>query len=105
MECERCKAEVLELLCKECMGNVLIGDTLTKMIVGPGSYTEYLESERWKVLAEACKSLAHYRCSLCGSSEMLNAHHRTYDNLRKKDEILDLVCLCRKCHADFHKEI
>lgn len=65
-------------------------------------YHDYLVSERWKTLAEACKALAENRCKVCGKEENLNAHHRSYKRLNKPEEILDLVCLCRGCHSKFH---
>lgn len=71
-------------------------------VAGWSSYALYLESERWRTLAEACKIMAGNRCQLCPAVENLQAHHRRYDNLYKPQEILDLVCLCKSCHQKFH---
>ena len=68
-------------------------------------WDEFRESDMWKTIAGLVKCEAGYKCSLCGSTERLEAHHNTYEN--HGYEWLywrhDLVCLCRECHERFHK--
>ena len=65
-------------------------------------YQEYLKSERWLTLSDAVKARAEYRCQLCDSGGELHAHHRAYYRVETDKEILDLVCLCKKCHERAH---
>lgn len=73
-----------------------------RQAMGKMEYARYLQSDRWKELARACKRRAGYRCQLCNSADNLQAHHRTYDRKGKPGELNDLTCLCEKCHKKFH---
>lgn len=69
-------------------------------------YNDYLKTDYWKIVAEAVKKRADYRCQLCNSQHDLCAHHRTYDHRGNELNYLnDLVCLCRRCHEIFHGKI
>lgn len=67
-------------------------------------YSEYLATERWRVISDKVKRRDGYRCRLCNSEENLQAHHRTY--VHKGDEenhLGDLTTLCGDCHTAFHE--
>ena len=49
--------------------------------------------------AVAVKSNSHYTCSICGSTENIQAHHEV-----PKDDST-LISLCGSCHADRHPDI
>lgn len=65
-------------------------------------YQQYLKSTRWKELSERVKREAEYRCKLCDAGVELHVHHRAYYRVETDKEILDLVCLCKKCHEKHH---
>lgn len=39
-------------------------------------------------------------CEWCGSTENLLVHHK--DGNRKHNEVSNLVCLCKRCHQQYH---
>lgn len=45
------------------------------------------------------KANAHYTCQECGSTELIQAHHR----IPKDDSTL--ICLCAECHSNKHPDI
>lgn len=69
------------------------------------SYGDFLRTPYWLAIVQQMKYRAKFRCKLCGSSGLLNVHHRSYENhgreLQKQD---DLIVLCQPCHQKFHKE-
>jgi hypothetical protein len=66
------------------------------------SYREYLNSDEWRIKREIILDRAERMCQLCGSTERLNVHHRSYKRLRTPEEHRDLIVLCNSCHAAFH---
>ncbi len=65
-------------------------------------YKVYLQTFEWKEKREHALDSAGNRCRLCNyGGEGLEVHHRTYEN-RGDERILDLIVLCRECHAKFH---
>ena len=70
---------------------------------GDMNYHEYLKSPDWQM--KRIQALAHYgnSCTLCGSTESLNVHHRNYDNLGYEDICKDLTVLCSDCHSKHHE--
>lgn len=64
-------------------------------------YYEYIQSPQWKHKADAAKKAAGYRCQVCNSGKddgaILDAHHRTYENLGH-EKPGDITVLCRDCH-------
>ncbi len=65
-------------------------------------YTEYLESAEWKETREKALEVGGYRCKACKSNEYLDVHHLNYDRCGK-EEMEDLIVLCRICHSKWHK--
>jgi len=60
-------------------------------------YQQYLQTDSWKMKAEACKMTAGNRCQICNSRPPLEAHHRTYQR-RGYEHPGDLTALCSRCH-------
>jgi len=60
-------------------------------------YSMYLKTPEWKRIATTCKSLVGNKCSRCGSSSNLHAHHLTYERITEELQE-DLECLCSICH-------
>jgi hypothetical protein len=63
-------------------------------------YDEYLQTPEWKRLAQTVKSIRG-GCEVCGATERLEAHHKTYER-RGHEDIDDLVVLCHKHHGEMH---
>ena len=68
-------------------------------------YQEYLQSEHWLSVREERKKIDNYRCILCGSSENINVHHLSYENIGEENIYLDLLTLCKRCHFLLHDAI
>jgi len=65
------------------------------------SYQDYMRSEDWKERAEEFKDKAGNKCSLCGSIEKIQVHHKHYRSLGfEKEE--DIIVVCDTCHKKFH---
>jgi 5-methylcytosine-specific restriction endonuclease McrA len=64
------------------------------------TYEAYIRSQEWRDKAEALKTEAG-ECAMCGSGVNLEVHHRTYARLGREHP-LDLIVLCRPCHARYH---
>ncbi len=70
---------------------------------GIADYNDYLQSEGWQRVRGAALRRAEYRCQVCNAFGWLDVHHRTYERVGR-EELGDLVVLCRKCHALFHNK-
>lgn len=67
-------------------------------------YSEYLQTDYWKAVADAVKKRDGYRCVICNSRDSLVAHHRSYAHRGNElDHLDDLSCMCRPCHENFHQ--
>ena len=64
-------------------------------------YAEYLQSPEWAEKRHQTLLFWDNRCSICGSINGLDVHHRTYER-RAEEYANDLVVLCRSCHTIFH---
>lgn len=66
------------------------------------SYDEYLASEAWRNRRQIMLERFSHKCQLCGGSDRLQVHHRTYDRIgNERPE--DLTVLCGACHTLFHQ--
>ena len=65
---------------------------------------DYYQSPPWKRKAADCRARAGYRCQLCASGDGLQCHHNTYQRFGHEKQT-DLVCLCRKCHREYHDRV
>lgn len=69
-------------------------------------YRDYLRTPFWRTIARWVKLRAGNQCSLCGSSERLEAHHRGGEYEHRGNEHLvpsRLTCLCKKCHTEYEE--
>lgn len=66
------------------------------------TYQSYMHSPQWK--RKRRKAFAFYgnKCNCCGSTESLQVHHKTYDNLYR-EPLTDLEILCSGCHRNLHE--
>ncbi len=64
-------------------------------------YSKYLHTKEWVSKRNKIRE-ERKCCELCGSTDKLQVHHLTYENLgNEKDE--DLMLLCENCHNLEHK--
>ena len=68
-------------------------------------YDRYLHSPHWQETKQKRLDLDDHKCVFCKSTEKLNVHHLTYENLNNEDVLHDLVTLCEKCHKELHEKI
>jgi hypothetical protein len=64
-------------------------------------YHEYLKSEGWRRRRAAARKRAKGRCRVCGATENLHTHHKTYKRLGRETPA-DLVVLCASHHFACH---
>ncbi|PLS85251.1 MAG: hypothetical protein CYG60_13590 [Actinobacteria bacterium] len=68
------------------------------------SLSEYLKTIEWGARRNRALLQADNRCRICGSTQRLEVHHRTYERLGH-ELLSDLVVLCRRCHQLFHDRL
>ena len=67
-------------------------------------YTKYLLSKKWKEKREEAFAYYGKKCDVCGTTENLHVHHKTY--VRFKKEIMeDLQVLCSFHHMELHDNL
>lgn len=67
-------------------------------------YKDYLRTEHWELARKAVLTRDQYKCADCGKSKYeksLEVHHITYIR-RGKENLGDLMTLCRECHQERH---
>lgn len=70
--------------------------------LGYSSYDEYIQSAAWYAVRRRYRaSDLPQNCQLCGSDENTVLHHRTYERVGR-EELTDLIPLCRECHGIVH---
>lgn len=84
------------VICAGCL-NTMGAPTLRSM-----AYEEYLLTPEWRDKRQAALDQAEFACQLCGSTDSLQVHHRTYER-RGAERLADLTVLCAECHERFHK--
>ena len=67
--------------------------------LGYDSYNDYLRSPAWRDVKRRYREAYPMIC-MCGSTKV-EIHHKTYDRVGKED-LDDLVALCRDCHEQAH---
>ena len=75
------------------------------LMLSQAEYSVYIRSRTWKRRSAMVKERDGFRCVLCNSDYLLEAHHRSYENLASENELAeigDLCTLCRKCHRHIH---
>lgn len=68
------------------------------------NYKEYLKTEHWIHFREEVFKFCHGSCQICGSTDRINVHHKSYVN-RGRETFNDVVCLCYSCHSKFHDKV
>lgn len=63
-------------------------------------YSRYLRSSHWRKLRARYQRERPWVC-VCGATESLELHHKTYDRLGA-EELDDLQPLCQPCHSLLH---
>lgn len=80
----------------------------------PEKYQNFLNSKNYKLRTkiqqesnfqkEVCKREANYICAHCGE-HALDAHHIIPIEEGGEDTQENLICLCRRCHQQVHKDV
>lgn len=66
-------------------------------------YNKYIKSSSWLRIRDIVLFRDNGKCAVCGSTNNLHIHHKTYNNLFNEEKHLDeLITLCRKCHDNIH---
>lgn len=68
---------------------------------GYETYELYLDSDEWKAKRKEALEEAGNKCSICGSTDHLQVHHLSYEELEGKD-ISQVRVLCKSCHEKVH---
>lgn len=67
-------------------------------------YREYLRTQHWALAQSAVLKRDHNKCADCGDSnkeKAIEVHHITYIR-RGKENLEDLMTLCKDCHNERH---
>ena len=65
-------------------------------------YKNYIRSADWRIVrASYFASRMRQNCVVCGATERLQLHHRSYKNLGREG-LHDLEPLCQPCHSATH---
>lgn len=67
-------------------------------------YQAFLNSPEWKAISQAKKAADGFKCQVCGATENLEVHHKTYDPDPMKGLLAfkNLTTLCKDCHLSAH---
>lgn len=60
-------------------------------------YSEYLNSDAWKLRRNKRLAIAKFRCAACGAGKSVQVHHLTYERIFN-EEMSDLLPLCDSHH-------
>lgn len=72
------------------------------------TYRRYLQSDKWKAIANERLKIDNFQCVCCGSrgtpANPLEIHHLSYKYLYHEESRIyqDLVTLCHCCHKSLH---
>jgi 5-methylcytosine-specific restriction endonuclease McrA len=72
----------------------MIRSRVTRLRLDPASY----ENLRQQVLRRD-----GWRCQACGAMSNLEVHHRQFRSHSGDDSELNLITLCKACHASVHR--
>ncbi len=67
------------------------------------SYKDYLNTKHWQLIKRIKFNYFVHECAKCQSRVGLELHHKHYESLGKED-LDDLVYLCRECHQKTHDD-
>ena len=75
-----------------------------KKLLPKTKYYEYINSQKWKNIAQKIRKRDGYACRLCNAKNVeLHVHHSTYERLGYEADN-DLITLCAPCHKKFHNK-
>lgn len=74
---------------------------MARLRMSKAEYAEYLQGEHWQMMRRLALKDSDGRCRVCDSDDMCDVHHRSYDRIGR-EELSDLVVLCRSHHEMFH---
>ena len=84
-----------------CVDRKIIAEHIMKM-----DYYDFLKTPYWNAVSGQVKKKNDYKCQLCGNQGTLNVHHPDYSfHGYEAENINKLLCLCDKCHNNYHKII
>lgn len=69
------------------------------------SNTDYWKTPEWAQIRKCILSRDGHACKICNSPAHLQVHHRTYKNPHGREEPIDLVTICERCHMLFHESL
>lgn len=68
-------------------------------------YHSYLLTPKWRTISQTVIKRDGNKCTKCGSTKILHAHHKTYKNIfNELNHLEDLITLCKECHKVIHKK-
>lgn len=66
-------------------------------------YSNYIQSNEWKIIRKKVLIRDNNLCQVCKKNSAEEVHHLTYDNLFR-EELEDLLSVCKTCHKEIHKK-
>jgi hypothetical protein len=66
------------------------------------SYQAYINSPIWRKKVEEYFSRHRRRCWLCGTTDKIQLHHQTYENMGREEDS-DLLPVCETHHRAIHE--
>jgi hypothetical protein len=74
-----------------------------------GSRNQYNGIKHWKYLRQEVLERDNYICQNCGiqykeMSQFLHVHHKVYLSEGGKNEVSNLITLCKECHFELHSK-
>ena len=68
-------------------------------------YSKYLKSAKWKKKRIQALDYHGAACACCGSTNLVQVHHISYQNYPGNEKMTDLIPLCKRHHKLVHKLI
>jgi hypothetical protein len=66
------------------------------------TYREFLVSDHWRQIKKKAAQRSNYqKCTFCNCTNV-ELHHTSYKWLFTKDELRNIIALCRKHHEEIH---
>jgi hypothetical protein len=67
-------------------------------------YSEFITSDYWRNVKKKALSRGdvYRKCRFCGSSRNIDLHHTSYKWIGTKDELRNVIPLCREHHEEVH---
>jgi hypothetical protein len=68
------------------------------------SYKDYLNSDWWKEVKKKSKMRpeTYSKCQFCNTDKHIELHHTSYKWIFTKDELRNIIPLCREHHQQVH---